>query len=103
MYIIAYFLLCLGIFKRAFSVYDLGQFQVAIPFDSEDNALITVLDKTGSSIIWRTIYNAPFLTVGNATLERPPILNGNYQVEEAVEVLSNRVLITKVRFQQYPA
>jgi hypothetical protein len=53
---------------------------------------ITRIDSSNQvspSVVWETYNKHPFLRLGNASLPRPPILDGNYQLEEEVEFLSD--------------
>jgi len=40
-------------------------------------------------VVWKTLQNQAFIRLGNASMPRPPILDGNYQLEERTEYLSN--------------
>jgi hypothetical protein len=53
---------------------------------------ITRVDTTNQDapiVVWETYNKYPFLRLGNASLPRPPILDGNYQLEETVAFLSD--------------
>ena len=46
--------------------------------------------------VWETYPEHAFIRLGNASLPRPPILNGNYQLEESVEYLSDITTIDSI-------
>ncbi len=46
--------------------------------------------------IWGTLKDYPFLQLGDATVPRPPILNGNYQLEETTRFLSDKVTVDTI-------
>lgn len=47
--------------------------------------------------IWQTYGDMPFLRLGDATVPRPPVLNGNYQLLEETQYLSDRVIVDDVK------
>lgn len=47
--------------------------------------------------VWATYGKHPFLRLGNASLPRPPILDGNYQLQEKVTYLSDITTIDTVQ------
>ena len=46
--------------------------------------------------LWKTYKEYPFLLIGNASLPRPPISDGNYQLSEKIEYLSDRTTVDDV-------
>jgi len=46
--------------------------------------------------IWSTVKDYPFLRLGDATMSRPPILNGNYQLDETTRYLSDTVTVDTI-------
>lgn len=51
---------------------------------------------TKPSSIWSTVKGLPFLQLGDAIVPRPPILNGNYQLEETTRFVSDKVTVETV-------
>lgn len=46
--------------------------------------------------IWSTVKDYPFLRLGDATMSRPPILNGNYQLDETTKYLSDSITVDTI-------
>lgn len=63
---------------------------------SNQNPSINVFDSPSceSNVIWASGGN-PFLRVGNGTNIRPPISNGNYQLEEILSAVTTSMSLTK--------
>jgi alpha-glucosidase len=58
---------------------------------------ITIINSYNNDIIWRSLSNQPFLYLKNNSLSNhPPILNGNYQIEELTTSLSDLISIDDV-------
>jgi hypothetical protein len=94
--ILLYFILCTFTSISCSSTsYIIGGFSVELysDYDNFYNAEITVSELNDKVVIWKTMNNQPFLKLGNATLSRPPIYNGNYQIEEDIQILSDGLVI----------
>jgi hypothetical protein len=55
----------------------LGNFEIV-----QHGLMIQVFN--ADKIVWQTLPNLPFVKIGNASLPRPPILDGNFQMEENI-------------------
>eukprot|EP00981_Chlorochromonas_danica_P010287 scaffold3079_cov187-Ochromonas_danica.AAC.14 len=65
------------------------------------NPLIAVnyrptLGRITGNEIWSTVPDKAFITVGLATFDQPPILNGNYQVNYTLTPLSSKIQIGEI-------
>jgi hypothetical protein len=47
-----------------------------------------------ANIVWKTLSGEPFIRAAYAEISQPPILNGNYQVEEEIHPLSYTEALT---------
>lgn len=74
------------------TLFDLGSFYINI-YEASLNPLITISYKASGKVIWETAPSLPFLQYATAVLLQPPILNGNYQVNEDVTIKSEYVSI----------
>ena len=52
--------------------------------------------KEKSVRLWGTVEGYPFLQLGDAIVPRPPILNGNYQLEETTRFVSDKVTVDTI-------
>lgn len=73
-------------------VFYVGDFTVTI----EDSDFHICSSSDESHIIFQTSPSAPFLAIGNATIAKPPISDGNYQLEETVQKETSEISIESV-------
>jgi hypothetical protein len=101
-YVCCLFLSTVNASLRA-SSYFLGaynEFAVTISSEAQFNPTINITYKlpigknTIDQEIWSSIPNKPIIAVGSAVDNRPPILNGNYQVDTTLTMLSAMLQIT---------
>lgn len=52
--------------------------------------------KEESALLWSTVKGYPFIQLGDAIVPRPPILNGNYQLEETTRFVSDKVTVDTI-------
>lgn len=80
-------------------IFDLDRFTIEVTKVESKNPTFSI-SKRGNDeqfmTIWKTAENQPFLRIANATELRPPISNGNYQVEQEINSLSDTVSINKI-------
>lgn len=76
------------------SIFDKFYFTI-ISSNSEIFSSISVLSSS-RALIFQTSLMSPFLRLGNATVLQPPILNGNFQMHEYTEYLSDDITIDNI-------
>lgn len=74
------------------NVCNIGNFQVV-----QDDLHLFVGNKADEDkIVWQSVDGSPFISVGHGLTSQPPILNGNYQMEETIDMKTSKQTIDKV-------
>lgn len=76
-----------------------GGYHVRIIDEKDARSHIQITQAAGAAqnlFVWSTSPQLPFLRLGNASIPRPPILDGNYQLEEYVIYVSDEATIDSV-------
>lgn len=76
--------------------YKIGEFSLSV---DRERLLLTASYGSDDRVLWRTLGSSrPFLQTGKAVVPRPPILDGNFQMEETVAIRTARQTVDTISY-----
>lgn len=71
----------------------LGMFHVSVNPNNIPPSIMVTSANDPAKVVWETLADRPFLVLANSSSSRPPISDGNYQVDEVVLPLTDQLTV----------